>query len=401
MGLEGIYCLMLVIVLVTYGSIIVAFTFGLIKQFGQKNNPLFSLFRHFAISPSPPVMQSPCHPVTIILPVRNESGNITRILSELRNQDYPLNLMEIIVTDDFSDDDTMDLAGRFAKQFPEVPLVLLYPEKGNPEETGKKRAITRAVNLAKGDLLLCTDADTMHGPGWISSMVAGFVSEKIQMVLGPVTFTNERNLLQKIQSLEFMGLMGSTAGSAGLGYPVMCNGANLGYRRKAFVETGGFTGNLKYRSGDDQFLMSSIRRHYGSKAIVFNSNSRAVLSTEPESSLSGFLNQRIRWVSKSRGYRDPVVIAVGIVTWLVNFLLLTGIIVGFFFPAILLTSLVLWLIKILLEYPLVRIMIRFFGKKELYGYYFIAQVFQLVYVVLTGILGLFLPYRWKGRTSQR
>jgi hypothetical protein len=51
----------------------------------------------------------------------------------------------------------------------------------------------------------------------------------------------------------------------------------------------------------------------------------------------------------------------------------------------------------LLEFPMVGIMARFFGKRKLIGYYFIAQVFQLVYVPVAGMLGLVLPYRWKGR----
>ena len=218
---------------------------------------------------------------------------------------------------------------------------------------------------------------------------------------GPVVFNREKNLLQKVQSLEFMGIMGTTAGSAGLGYPVMCNGANLGYRRSAFMDTGGYAGNLVFASGDDQFLMASVRKRYGKDSVSFNMDVQAIAGTEAEASMAGFLGQRIRWVSKSRGYRDPVVIGVGIVTWCIHLLLLGGIISGLFYPRILALSLALWLVKILLEYPLVSIMVRFFGKKELVGYYFIAQAFQLVYVVLVGFLGLFLPYRWKGRKMNR
>jgi cellulose synthase/poly-beta-1,6-N-acetylglucosamine synthase-like glycosyltransferase len=177
----------------------------------------------------------------------------------------------------------------------------------------------------------------------------------------------------------------------------MCNGANLAYRRDAFFQTGGFSANLQYSSGDDQFIMSSIRKHYGRGAVVFSYHSLSSVGTEPEATLAGFFNQRIRWVSKSRGYRDPVVIFVGIVTWLTHFLLLTGILTGFCFPMILSLSLLLWFVKILMEYPMVWIMIRFFERKKLPRNYVIAQVFQLVYVPLAGMLGLFLPYRWKGR----
>ena len=291
----------------------------------------------------------------------------------------------------------MTLANHFANQYPAFPLIMVSATHTETDAPGKKHAIKRAVSKAKGEILLFTDADTSRGPGWILSMVSCFGSSGIQMVFGPVHYCNEKNLLQKIQSLEFMGLMGITAGSAAIGHPVMCNGANLAYRREAFLQTGGFSKNIRYRSGDDQFLMSAIRKQFGKMSLVFNGDPLATVSTEPESTLAGFFNQRIRWVSKSPGYRDPVVILVGFVTYLTHLLLLAGMLSGFAFSTFLFFSLVLWFIKILIEFPMVWIMIRFFGKKKLTGYYFIAQVFQLAYVPLAGMMGLFLPYRWKGR----
>ena len=389
MGFEDVFTLLLVLVLFIHGFTILAFTVGVLNT-----GRLIGSHPGTLLNPSSP---HPGHTVSVIIPVRNETSHILRILEEMRNQDFPVNLLEVIVVDDFSDDSSMAYAEWFAKQFPEFPLVLISSATLERKAFGKKRAIERAVAKAKGEIILCTDADTMHGSGWISAMAGSFGLIQPQMVLGPVVFCQEKNLLQKIQTLEFMGIIGTTAGSACLGYPVMCNGANLGYRRAAFIATGGYSGNLQFGSGDDQFLMNSIRKHFGQHAIIYTNDRSAIVSTEPEASLIGFLNQRLRWVSKSRGYSDPVVIAVGMVTWFIHFLLLSGMVLGMFFREILVLSLALWLIKILLEYPMVWLMMRFFRKKELSGYYFIAQVFQLVYVVLVGMLGLFLPYRWKGR----
>jgi len=44
--------------------------------------------------------------VSIIIPARNESKNIIKCLNAVLNQNYPTNLFEVIVIDDFSDDDT-------------------------------------------------------------------------------------------------------------------------------------------------------------------------------------------------------------------------------------------------------------------------------------------------------
>ncbi len=381
MDLQKTFELILLLLLGCYGSLIGFFTFGLIRIVRSKQKQA----SHREVF------------VSVIIPVRNEASNILRLLEEIREQDFSCRSMEVIVADDYSEDDTMALASQYAQRHPDFSLVLVPSPLTELNTTGKKRAVERAVAVAKGEILLFTDADTERGAEWVSSMVAGFEIASIQMVLGLVYYQHEKNLLQKIQSLEFLGLMGTTAGSAVMGYPVMCNGANLAYRRDAFFQTGGFTSNLRYRSGDDQFMMSQIRKHYGNGALRFNMDMKGAVITQAEATFAGFLQQRIRWVSKSPGYRDPVVILAGAVTYLTQVFLLSGMLLGFLFPGMLYFSMILWLVKILLEYPMVWIMIRFFGKQTLTKHYFVAQVFQLVYVPVAGLLGLMIPYRWKGR----
>ena len=381
MGIQVTFALLIAMVTAVYGGMIGAFTIGLIK--GKKHQ--------WAPRGNPPGF------VSVIIAVRNEADNMPQILDELHDQDFPADCLEVIVADDFSEDTTMAVARSFALQHPEFPLMLVASPDREITTTGKKSAIERAVAVAKGEILLFTDADTSRGAGWISSMVSGFGPPEIQMVLGPVYFHQEKNLLQKIQSLEFMGLMGTTAGSAALGFPVMCNGASLAYRRDAFMQTGGFGDNLRYGSGDDQFMMIAIRKRFGKGALAFNFDRRSAVGTVPEATMGSFLHQRLRWVSKSRGYRDPVVIFVGIITYLTHLLLLAGILTGFFIPALLAHSLLFWALKTLVEYPMVWIMNDFFGKKGLVKHYMIAQVFQMFYVPVAGMLGLVVPYRWKGR----
>ncbi len=390
MGFEPVFLVLLLFFSVSYLCIICWVTIGLVKV--DKGN------RKEEVSGVSPGFRQP---VSVVIPVRNEAGHIERILEEMRGQDFPVNLLEIIVTDDFSEDDTVKLATGFAARHPLFPLVIVLPDTAAGASSGKKQAIERAVQMAGGEIILCTDADTSRSPVWISSMAGCFTRPHTQMVLGPVALSHEKNLLQRIQSLEFLGIMGTTAGSAALGCPVMCNGASLAYRRAAFAETGGYSGNIRFRSGDDQFLMNSVIRKFGRRAVLFNRDPGAIVRTEPEATLRGFLNQRIRWVSKSRGYNDPVVIGVGVATWSVHCLLLTGILLGLVFPRILGLSLILWLVKMVADLPVVGLMSRFFGEKRLLLYYFPAQVFQLFYVATVGLAGLLLPYRWKGRKGKR
>jgi poly-beta-1,6-N-acetyl-D-glucosamine synthase len=334
--------------------------------------------------------------VSVIVPVRNEALNIPACLESIAGQDYPPDRFEILITDDFSGDKTAEIAEQFFRQHPAVRgRVIASPEGSSP--TGKKAALWRAIQASSGDWILATDADTVRGPGWISAMIKESQAAGRKMVLGPVAMSAGQGWFGRIQSLEFMGIMAVTAGSAKAGIPVMCNGANLLYRKQAFEDTGGFAAHAGYASGDDQFLLSSVRRQYGEHSVGFALDREAVVITTPQDGLLSFLQQRLRWVSKSKGYRDPAVLLTGGLTYLVHLALLAGLIAGSVSDLVLKVALLCWILKMTADLLPVAIMSGFFQKKKLLWLFLPAQVFQMVYVVFTGILGLVLPYRWKGR----
>jgi len=339
--------------------------------------------------------------VTVIIPVRNESANIISLLEDLSKQDYPADSLEVIVADDFSEDDTIESARRWIVDQNRGNILLIDSPRGPEENYGKKNAIERAFAISKGELVITSDADTRHSVSWVSEMATAFTRDKVQMVLGPVGFPEEKSLFQKIQSLELLGIMGVTAGSAKLGFPLMCNGANLAYRSQAFRDVQGFTGNHSFHSGDDQFLMMKFRKRFPGGSIIFLPEKAAIATTCPSHSWYEFYQQRLRWVSKSRGYRDPMVIVAGLLTYWQFVLIFAGLAGGFFNPVLLLCAGLTWFLKIVSEYPLVRMLTDFYGKKKILKYYFLAQVFQFFYVVVTGLAGQFVTFSWKGRTFRR
>ena len=136
-------------------------------------------------------------------------------------------------------------------------------------------------------------------------------------------------------------------------------------------------------------------------SFIFLKEKKAITLTSPSVTWNDFWEQRLRWVSKSRGYKDPMVIVSGLLTAGFPFLILIGGIAGLFNPTILLLSSFLWFMKILVEYPLVWIMAGFFEKKSLLNYYFSAQVFQFFYSLIAAIAGQFSMYSWKGRRFRK
>jgi len=60
----------------------------------------------------------------------------------------------------------------------------------------------------------------------------------------------------------------------------MCNGANLAFERKAYLETLDSEIDLRYPSGDDLFLMMKIRKKYGASSIQYLFAEEAIVSTK-------------------------------------------------------------------------------------------------------------------------
>lgn len=337
--------------------------------------------------------------VSVLVAVRNEESNLENLLGGLLQQNYPNGLWEVVISDDQSEDNTLAILSDFMKMNPEFPVKVIAADSQEIREKGKKQALGRALRASSGEVLLCTDADTVLDARWISAMTRQLEDSRVMMVLGPVFIRQEGSFLQKLQETEFFGIMGLTAGSAALGIPVMANGANLCFRREAYIGAGGYLQHQRYASGDDQFLMMSVRKRFGKSAVRFNFDRAASVYTTAEPELKGFFNQRLRWISKSPGYRDEWVLLTGVVAGLTTLAIFAGMVISFTISSGPLSGKVfcLWLAKSLADLPMVLKMRKLAGSRIGLGFYLPAQLFQLVYIPVTGAASLFIRSRWKGR----
>jgi len=334
--------------------------------------------------------------VTIIISARNEEKNILNCLSDILMQDYPKTFIEIIVVDDHSEDNTADIVKSFIQNcvFKNIHLLEL---KNNSLGAGKKNAITAAIEMADGDLIITTDADCRMGLKWLSSLVNYYEMEHPQMVAAPVCFHKTVSVFGNMQSLEFLSLIVSSAAAINLKMPIMCNGANLMYEKKIFIEVNGFEGNMNYHSGDDVFLMYKFNHHQ--KKIDFLKSFDACVFTEAKTTLREFFIQRKRWVSKAKGYKNYSAIFVSLLVFFINLFLFTGFISSMLIPGFIWLALLFFGIKFLVDLPLMTVASAFFKRKNLLWYYLPVQIINIIYVPLMSFAGLFGKTEWKGRTT--
>jgi len=331
--------------------------------------------------------------LTVIIPARNEEKNISACLVSLAGQDFPNDRYEVIVVDDDSTDTTCDRVNEFMKSHPgfHCTLVPLKIRQGEAYPY-KKQAITQAIGLATGKLILTTDADCLLPPRWLYTIAAFYQKDHPVFISAPVLLSGEKTFLGKIQSLEFAGLIGIGAASVQQGNPMMCNGANLAYEKDAFVKSGGYGSNTM-ASGDDTQLMLNLARQKAGR-ISFLKSADSCVSTSGKESFSELIQQRIRWSSKIPSQMSGTTVFVAIVAYLLHAGLLAGLLSGYLFSPVLIAA---WLMKAVSEFGLLFMLTGFFNKRNLLWYFLPAQLIYPFYITLTGILAVKGTYRWKGR----
>ena len=327
--------------------------------------------------------------ISVIIPARNEEKNIGQLLEALQRQTYPAALTEIIVVDDHSTDQTVNIV----QQFLSVKLIQLTKDNIN---SYKKKAIETGIASAKGEIIVTTDADCIPPKEWLQTITA-FKKEKGSVfIAAPVVFDCNSSIVQLFQAMDFMILQGITGASVHKNIHSMCNGANLAYERKVFYEVNGFSDVDHIASGDDMLLMHKIWKQYPEKVHYLKSKD-TIVSTQPMKTWKAFFNQRIRWASKANKYDDKRIIAVLLLVYLFNLSFLALGIAGFFCYHYWFYLAGLWVAKTIIEFPFFLSVSHFFNKQWAVKLFFFFQPLHILYTIISGLFGQFGKYEWKGR----
>lgn len=341
---------------------------------------------------------SPTFPITVIVPVRNEAENIRFLLRDLQAQNYPVSLLQVLVINDQSTDATEQLAksmkGKVSYDLQVINLQL--PE--NFRGSSKKLAITQAITMASGKIIVTTDGDCRIGNDWLASLSYPLQEKKAVFVAAPVTFMGEGTFFQQLQTIEFASLIVSGAVAIALNRPNMCNGANLAYLKEAFIHVKGYQGNEGIASGDDEFLLQKISRNFAPQQIIYQKSKKAVVQTWPQQNWLQFAQQRKRWAGKWKKHGNPLVMTLAIFIFLFNVSFIIAICYLVLTPRFNILVFTLIFSKILLEFILLKNALEFLNKKLNLLKFMVLQILYPFYVIYFGVAANFGSFSWKGRT---
>ena len=336
---------------------------------------LVMLWLAFGISKTNNFKESSTKPsVSIIVSLRNESHNVDALLNGLKSLKYPKSQFEIILVNDNSTDSTYQDLLKY--QSFEVTIL-------NNSGEGKKKAIEAGIAASKHEWIALTDADCKVPEQWIDSMVKS-ISETTKMVLGPVFISNTKGFLNSFQAIEFLGLQGATAGSAGMGNPVSANAANMMFRKDVFEELNPYADNYHLKTGDDQFLLMAVSEQYPS-SVVYSKRKDSIVRTNPVSTWNHYINQRIRWASKGSSYSQLSPKIVGMIVFFTSLVFPVLLIGGWSFMDMELVV-VLVSFKVISD-VLVVFTMRAFAEISFNPFHYLLSIILYPFVVVGSVVG--------------
>lgn len=329
---------------------------------------------------------------SIVVSCRNEAENIKNFIAQLANQNYPKSLFELILIDDASEDSTYLLAKEYLEgssiQFQLVSRL---------EHHGKKHNLEKAIKQAKGDIIITTDADVvLRHSNWLSKIASYFAVSKPDMLVMPVDYTTNTSWLSCFQIIENIALTAITAGFNGISLPFLCNGANLAFSKNAFLKVNGYSSHLHISSGEDVFLLESIKKELNGK-IIYGFSEDLIVKTAPQTSFKSFLKQRVRWASKTKYNPNPINYITAFTVLLTN-MIFPFWIVSLFINGVLFKLLGIFvLLKCFFDFLLLFLAGTFLGRSKYLFWLIPFECIYWLYACVIGVSSIFWKPEWKGK----
>ena len=234
--------------------------------------------------------------ISIVIAARNEASNLSTLLDSLVNQNYPIDLYEIIIINDRSIDRSASILKEYSQKIKNLKVITIT---SCPSIwAGKKWALHNGIKNSSGEIILQTDADCYMNKNWIKNMVNPFQDKSVGFVssLTPL-LSNGNNIFRNLFLMDSIAQDIFSGYSIGKGLILSCNARSIGYRKSHFNDMGGYHKIKNIISGDDDLVLHKMIHNIGCR-VKFIMYKEAAVYSKPPSGLMEFINQRMRYASK-------------------------------------------------------------------------------------------------------
>jgi len=215
--------------------------------------------------------------LTVTIPAYNEEKHIADTIRAIQSVDYPKELMEIIVINDGSTDNTL----KEIKKFNGITII-------NKKNTGKADSMNQALKIARGEFFVTTDADSFPNRDAFSKMVGYFNDPGVGAVTGAIISKDSSKLFVKMQSIEYFIMAFARKLFDYVDSVHVTPGPLSMYRTEVIRKLGGFdTSNI---TEDIEIGWKLMKHGYKNRMCL-----SARVYTNVPIKLKSWWNQRLRW----------------------------------------------------------------------------------------------------------
>ena len=332
---------------------------------------------------------------SVIVPLRNEAQNISKLLTSFENINYPFSLFEIIFVDDDSTDDSASIINKWRMQNTAIATTMIANVRMS--NSPKKDAINRAMPIAQFEWIITADADCRWRENSFSTYDNYIQKNDVKMIASSVVYEKAKGFLERFQQMDLISLQATTIGSFGLNKAFMANGANFAYQKSFFKELNGFQSDTTIASGDDVFLLQKAFAKYPQQ-VQYLKSEETIVSTSAETSWKNLFYQRVRWASKATSYQSEYGEMLAVFVFLGNLSIVVSVVLAVFnlMPIIALAALLV--LKYLVDLWLLNLGNNFLKAQKL----MIPFLSAILYPFFSVLIGLYIlifgmKYNWKGR----
>jgi cellulose synthase/poly-beta-1,6-N-acetylglucosamine synthase-like glycosyltransferase len=237
-------------------------------------------------------------PVSVLIPARNEAKGIHRMLESLETIDYPRESLQIILANDNSSDDTLQIMQKFANGKPWITVVDIPERQTNEELKGKTRALAKIMHQTIGKYIFFTDADVALPSQWIKGMLSELENKMdnraentkgIGVMVG-VTGMKHDSFTSSMQALEWLCVLTVNKLFSDRNIPTTGMGNNMAVLKEAYFAAGGYE-KIGFSIVEDYTLYKKIiAEGYDFRQVFIP---EVVAYTVPP---EDYFEQRIRWI---------------------------------------------------------------------------------------------------------
>ena len=237
-------------------------------------------------------------PVSIVVPCYNEGERIGKSIEALLSLNWSKDMLEIIVVDDKSNDNSVEVARRYAKKYDNVRVIVNKRNSG-----GAAEPTNLGVKAARFDYIAVADADSTPDRDALIKMI-GFLQEdpRVGGVTCVVAGKHRNMFIEKLQAIEYAVIAFSRKLLDRIDSVYVTPGPFALYKKKVLLEVGLF--DTKNMTQDIEIVWRMLKHGYIARMCLATS----VHSVTPIT-FKGWFKQRQRWniggmqtISKYRGF---------------------------------------------------------------------------------------------------